>query len=130
MITVPEDPVVYGGRMSHLYRFFPPNAKGDQTLIEISVNPIVPAYADSPPEVNLDPMESAYKSVPGAVVTAKPITLQGAKGREIDITAGPHAGTRKRIYVAHKLMYYLDFRPSMPHAIEAADSFQFQFSVQ
>jgi hypothetical protein len=118
-VTVAKDPEEVGAH----YRFF----SQDMTaiLLEIQVTPVPVPYADQPPDRNLDVYERAYKSEPGAVVAVKSITLQGAPGRQFDITAGPHAPSRKRVYVANKTYYFLEFDPNIPGATELADTFQF-----
>lgn len=125
-IMVPRDPDVLGRQFAK-YRFYSADMK--ELLLELSVSAIPLIYDQLPPGRNLDQLEQAYKGEPGAVVAVTPITLQGATGREFDITAGRRAPIRVRIFLAHQRMYSLDFNPNIPHAIEIADLFLFQFSM-
>ena len=64
------------------------------------------------------------------MVAVQPIMLQGAPGWEFDITAGPHAPSRKRVYVANKTYFFVEFDSNTSGAAEVANSFQFEFPVR
>jgi hypothetical protein len=123
-VTVPGDPEDHGGS----FRFY--SADRNSVLLEIEVTQLRPPYSEMPADSNLDVYQRAYKGEPGAVVAVKSIALQDAPGREFDITSGPRAPSRNRVYVANKTYYFVEFNPNTPGAAELANSFQFEFPVQ
>jgi hypothetical protein len=127
-VMAPKDPAIASGRD---YRFFPSDPKVIEPLVEIDVGGYPAWYRPgTPPESSLAPIEQAYKAEPGAVVEARPITLQGVSGREFAITAGPRAPGIKRFYFLDRFMYTIEFNPNVPGASEMADSFEFQSDSQ
>ena len=117
-IKVPEKPAYAGGKS---WGFFA-DKRASAPLVTVAIEPLVGSQMNTPTEKLLDQEANAY-GFRGEVISVKPITMDSFPGREVDVTAGPNAPLRFRVYLAHDKEYWIKWNPNTPHATESADTF-------
>lgn len=123
-INIPKKPRTSPvGAGSTLYIFDSPELHGGP-LVQVQVQ------VKNPYQQNIyttdafyDIYDRAYRGEPGAIVNTTEINNNGYRGRQFEITAGPHAPHIARLFSTDHRNYFVDWNPSVPHATQIADTF-------
>lgn len=117
-IKVPDKPVYTGGKS---WNFFA-DQRATAPLVTVAIEPLIGSQLNTPIERLLDQEANAY-GFRGEVISVKPVSMDSFPGREVDVTAGPYAPLRLRVYLAHDKEYWIKWNPNIPRATESADTF-------
>lgn len=122
-IKAPDDPVTSSPAAIYMFYLNRNERSSSSPLVTVTLIRPTANQEQYPLDFTFRFLESGYHE-PGAVVSAKPISMNSYPGHEIEVTAGRRAPLRARIYVARHTQYILEWDPRIPHSTEIADTFE------
>jgi hypothetical protein len=124
-ISVPQPGKVYhltGGMTQYTFYGMDPRAAGPLVTVRVEVkSPNLPSPYTT--DRFYDLYDRAYRAERGAVVSTTDVMNNGYRGKQFEITAGPHAPLILRLFVTNDRTYWVEWNPQILHSTETANTF-------